>query len=125
MAQDVRQKLVYFLRKHMHILIWGPAREQKRRLVRSIAASLDLRFRDVTLCPATIDEDLVGEVTPTGEYMSGPFREVFQHGGVLYLDDFEKGPPGLTVALTALIDHPSGTGSFPDGSVKRHPVFFV
>jgi hypothetical protein len=81
MSQDTRENLVYCLNRRQHVLIWGPARDQKRTLVRNITQTLGLRFRDVTLCPVTMEEDLMGGLTPNGAYVSGPFQEVFQHGG--------------------------------------------
>ncbi len=101
----------------LNIWLAGPAGTGKTTAAMKVAGSLGLQFRSMgTLSDPT---QLVGYLSPvTGQYVSTPFREVFENGGIILLDEIDGSDPNaLLVANQALAN---SWYNFPDKLVKRH-----
>lgn len=101
----------------LNIWVAGPAGTGKTTAAMRVAGALELQFRSMgTLSDPT---QLVGYLSPvTGQYVSTPFREVFENGGIILLDEIDGSDPNaLLVANQALAN---SWYNFPDKLVKRH-----
>jgi len=101
----------------LNVWVAGPAGTGKTTAAMRVAGALGLQFRSMgTLSDPT---QLVGYLSPvTGQYVSTPFREVFENGGIILLDEIDGSDPNaLLVANQALAN---SWYNFPDKLVKRH-----
>ena len=66
-----------------------------------------------------MQHELMGFIDANGHYHRTPFRDAFEHGGAVCLDELDSWDQCCTLSLNACLAN--GYGSFPDGIVKRHP----
>jgi cobaltochelatase CobS len=101
----------------------GPAGSGKTTAAEQIAEALNLPFYIQGAVSGA--HELVGFVDAHGRYQSTPFRQAFEHGGIIVLDEIDAGDPaGLLVMNAALAN---GHMAFPDQTapVKKHENFRV
>jgi hypothetical protein len=101
----------------LNVWVAGPAGTGKTTAAMNVAETLGLQFRSMgTLSDPT---QLVGYLSPvTGQYISTPFREIFENGGIILLDEIDGSDPNaLLVANQALAN---SVYNFPDKLVRRH-----
>jgi cobaltochelatase CobS len=67
----------------------------------------------------SMQHELMGFIDASGHYHRTPFRDAFENGGEVILDELDSWDQCCTLALNACLAN--GYGSFPDGIVKRHP----
>lgn len=101
--------------------IWlaGPAGGGKTTAAEQLAEALGLPY-DFS---GAIDSPykISGYRTATGEYIDTAFRRMYEHGGVMLLDEVDGGDPRALLELNAALANDSA--SFPDKLVKRHENF--
>lgn len=107
-----------------HLFLTGPAGTGKTTLATQVAEAMGLPLSGLSLTTDTGKHELFGyKNVTTGEYVSMPFRERYEHGGVFLLDEMDNGNSevlgGLNTALA------NGHCDFPDCRVTRHPDFRV
>ena len=99
--------------------IWltGPAGSGKTHAGNMLAESFGLPFHvhGATEMP----HELLGFIDAAGAYHRTPFREGYEHGGVVMLDECDAYGNGALLALNAGLAN--GSIAFPDKVVKRHP----
>jgi cobaltochelatase CobS len=66
-----------------------------------------------------MQHELMGFIDANGHYHRTPFRDAFENGGAVCLDELDSWDQCCTLSLNACLAN--GYGSFPDGIVKRHP----
>jgi len=66
-----------------------------------------------------MQHELMGFIDANGHYHRTPFRDAFENGGTVCLDELDSWDQCCTLSLNACLAN--GYGSFPDGIVKRHP----
>jgi hypothetical protein len=64
---------------------------------------------------------LLGFMNAAGKYVSTPFREAYEHGGIFLLDEMDASSASALAAFNAALAN--GHCPFPDKLVKRHPDF--
>lgn len=101
----------------------GPAGSGKSTVVEQIAKALRLKFYLQNGVTGT--HELTGYKDAHGNYQTTPFRQCFEHGGVILIDEVDTSEAGaLKWINTALAN---GHAGFPDQAepVKRHSQFRI
>jgi len=101
----------------------GPAGSGKTTISGQIAEALGLDFRAISVNAQTSKSDFLGYNDATGKYVSTPFREMYENGGLFLLDEIDAGNPNVLTALNSALDN--GFCSFADKNVNRHVDFKV
>jgi MoxR-like ATPase len=103
------------------ILLVGGAGAGKTTTCHKVADALRLPFRTISVCKQTTLSHLVGFINVSGEYVSTPFREAYEKGGVFLLDEFDAGNENVVLALNSALAN--GLCEFPDKQIERHKDF--
>jgi cobaltochelatase CobS len=101
----------------------GPAGSGKSTLCEQIAKALDLKFHLQNGVSGS--HELTGYMDAHGRYVSTPFRNCYEHGGLILVDEADTSEAGaLKWINTALAN---GHAAFPDRTdpVVRHPNFRI
>jgi cobaltochelatase CobS len=91
-----------------NIMLVGPAGSGKTQLASDVAKALELPFTAVSITAGLPEWHLIGRGTPnlqTGEnvYQSSPVVDLYESGGVILLDEIDKGDPNtMAIMHTAL-----------------------
>lgn len=102
----------------LNVWIAGSAGTGKTTAAENVARALGLPYA----CTGSLVESykLFGFISPgTGNYVTTPFRQMWELGGMFIFDDFDGSDPAMAVELNNALANSSCT--FPDGVVKRHP----
>lgn len=105
--------------------VWltGPAGSGKTMGAEKASEGLGLAFSAVSIGPQTTQAHLFGYMDATGTYRGTQVRERFEHGGLLLIDEIDRGNPGVLTSLNALLAN--NVCAFPDGMIQRHPDFRI
>jgi cobaltochelatase CobS len=113
-----------------NVWLTGPTGSGKTHAARQVAEALSLSLgRELPFYShggMTMEHQLLGFVhIGSGVYQSTDFRQGFEHGGVILLDEVDNYDPAVSLALNAALAN--GHGSFPDvlGGVRRHPDCYI
>lgn len=101
----------------------GPAGSGKSTVGEQIADALDFKFYLQNAVTGT--HELAGYMDANGKYNTTTFRQAFENGGLLFIDEVDTSDPGaLKWANSALAN---GRAMFPDkpDPVNRHARFRV
>ena len=103
----------------------GPAGSGKSTGVGQMANVFDLPMVRYGINPQTTKADFFGyNNMATGAYVSTPARRMYEGGGVLFVDEIDRGLAGMMTVLNTLADEEAVT--FPDGvTCKRHENFIL
>ena len=112
-------KLLRKLQIRKHTIIVGGAGAGKTHATEQAARALGLSFYPMTA--ATFSHELVGYRDASREYARTPFRDGFEHGGIVLIDEADASSADCLLVLNAMLAN--GFGAFPDGRVKAHPDF--
>ncbi len=115
--------LVIALGAGCHVFLVGPAGTGKSTMAQQAAKALGLTFFALSVGPTTPTSKLFGYLDAGGSYHDTPFRRAFEDGGLMLLDEFDNGHPGLLTELNQSLA--LDTCAFADGMVPRHPSFRV
>lgn len=97
----------------------GPAGSGKTTLAEQVAEAMG---RDFYMAAKVQSEfTLLGFMNAAGTYVSTPFREAYEHGGVFLLDEMDASSASALAAFNAALAN--GHCPFPDKLVKRHKDF--
>ena len=105
----------------LNIWLTGPAGSGKTTAGEKIAEALGLSFAAV----GTSDNkyEVTGFTDANGRIVNTVFREKYENGGVLILDEIDGWFPNALLALNAALAN--GYALFPDGMIKRHKDLVV
>lgn len=101
------------------VYLHGPAGSGKSTAACQVAEALGLRYRMIQFGPASQIHEIMGYKDANGNYHSTPFREAWEHGGVILLDEYDASGEVMVAMNGALAN---GLCVFPDSPepVKRH-----
>ena len=99
-----------------NIWIAGPTGSGKTHSCTMLAESLGTSFHIHGATEMT--HELLGFIDANGHYHRTQFREAFELGGVVVLDEVDAWGPAALLALNSMIAN--GIGVFPDKQVTRH-----
>lgn len=103
--------------------LYGPPGTGKSTAAQQVAAVLSLPFSYVSLCPQSSETLLFGFNHAGGGYVETEFYRLYRDGGVFCIDEMDNGNAALLNRLNSLLEN--GHGSFPCGTIKRHPKFVL
>lgn len=112
------QDLAQLVSAGVPVLVVGPAGGGKTEACRSLAKDLGQEFMPLSLGPQTTQASLFGYTDAQGNYVRTPFREAFENGGLILLDEFDRCNERVSVTLNAAIAQ--RYCAFPDGTVHAH-----
>jgi hypothetical protein len=98
------------------VLLVGPTASGKTHAAEQAADALGLPF--YLHGAMSMSHELLGFVDAAGNYHRTPFRDAFENGGVVLLDELDSWDASVTLALNAALAN--GVASFPDGMIRRH-----
>lgn len=113
--------LVQVLQAGLHCYLVGPAGSGKTTLAEQAASALERPFYKQGSIMAKYE--LVGFTDAGGTYHRTAFRDAFEYGGVMLLDEIDNNTPDALVAMNDALAN--GSFTFPDSTqpCKRHPDF--
>jgi cobaltochelatase CobS len=89
------------------------------------ASALGREYGYASLNPQTPESRLLGFIDAGGTYRRTVFRDRFENGGIMCIDEMDNGHPALLNTLNGMIEPGAEYGAFPDGMVRRHPDFVM
>lgn len=113
--------LITMLAARVHVFMVGPPGSGKSKLAGQAADALRLSLYALSLGPTTPTSKVFGFRSAGGEYVRTPFREAYEHGGVMLIDELDNGHPGLVAELNQALANEHG--AFADGMVDAHEDF--
>jgi cobaltochelatase CobS len=111
--------LLISLRAGLHCMLVGPAGSGKTYSAEQAAKALDRRFH--MQGAISYAHELLGYIDAHSRYVRTQFRDAFEHGGLILLDEFDASAAEAALVLNAALAN--GACSFPDGLVSKHADF--
>lgn len=103
----------------LHVYLEGPASSGKTFAAESAAKVLSLPF--FAQGAVTYAHELLGYKDAHGVYQRTQFREAFENGGLILLDEFDASAAEAGLVINAALAN--GFCAFPDGIIPRHENF--
>lgn len=122
-AHKKMPRLIEYLQARENVYIYGPPGSGKSHAVHQAATALGLPFYYISVNPQSAAWRIEGFIDANGKYISVPFRQAYEHGGVFCIDEMDNGNGNLWTSLNSAIEN--GTAAFPDGLVPRSPDFVL
>lgn len=111
--------LLKALECELHVMLVGMASSSKTTSARIAAEALGLDFYHMGA--AASEFKFAGYQDGHGKYHTTPFREAFEHGGEILLDEYDGCVPAATMFIQAALAN--RTCHFPDKIIAQHPRF--
>ncbi len=122
MNHSLFNKVLDIVKTHTPVLLSGPAGTGKTTIALNIAKTLNLDFYMIGFTKQTTVSNILGFLSINGVYLPSQFRQAFEHGGLVLLDEIDAGDPNTLLALNTI---ENGFISFPDKIVHKHPNFYL
>lgn len=106
---------------HLNVWLHGPAGTGKTTAARMAAKALGLDYYSMGALETGFQ--VLGYNDANGKYCTTLFRECFEHGGVICLDEQDSYTPSASLALNGALAN--GHCAFADKIVERHPNCIV
>lgn len=101
---------------HLNVWVYGPAGTGKTTAAKQVANVLNLKF--YTMGALETGYQILGYNDGNGQYVTTHFRECWEHGGVIALDECDSYTPSAALALNGALAN--GFCAFADKLVPRH-----
>lgn len=116
------KKLLTILETEGNAFLVGEAGSGKTSAIFNMAKALDIGFALIPCNEMTDKIDFAGYMDANGKFVAGPAYEVYKNGGILGIDELEKGGGNAMTALNALLAN--NMYQFPNGEVvTKHDKF--
>jgi cobaltochelatase CobS len=115
--------LLEYCALRLNVMLVGPAGSGKSTAAAMVAKALDLPFYLFPMGPAVTDSKLLGYMDANGKVVRTPFRNAYENGGVIILDEMDTANPAALTCLNGALAN--GHVAFPDGMIARHPDLIV
>jgi hypothetical protein len=116
-------KVLVGLNKREALWLVGPAGTGKSTIAEQAAQALGLDFSSRSCSAQTTETAITGYMDATGTYRTTEFRERYEKGGVMLLDEVDNGNPNVLTVLNSALSN--NFMAFPDGMVRRHQDFVL
>lgn len=104
--------------KWLNLYLVGPAGTGKTTIAKNAAKALGIPFASISVGPTTPDSRFFGYMDANGNYVSTPFRDCWENGGIFLVDEVDNGHAGILTTLNMSLSDTEI--AFPNGMVKRH-----
>lgn len=111
--------LLTSLRAGLHCMLVGPAGSGKTYSAEQAAGALGRHF--YMQGAITYAHELLGYIDAHSRYVRTQFRDAFEKGGLILLDEFDASSAEAALVLNAALAN--GACAFPDGLVRKHADF--
>lgn len=101
---------------HLNVWVYGPAGTGKTTAAKQVANVLGLNFH--TMGALETGYQILGYNDGNGQYVTTHFRQCWEHGGVIALDECDSYTPSAALALNGALAN--GFCAFADKLVPRH-----
>lgn len=122
-AHEMLQRAVRKSAQGIHTALVGPAGTGKGKGAQQVAQALGLDFYAKSCSIMDTKSDWLGFIDAGGTYHSTPFRDSYEHGGVMFIDEGDAANPQVFVQINAGLS--DGRMAFPDGMIEQHEDFVV
>lgn len=106
----------------LNVWLYGPAGTGKTTAAKNIANALTLAYKRTfdfrALSKLSTEYQVLGYQDAAGNYVTTHFRQIYEHGGVIILDEIDSWSPNAMTALNGALAN--GYCAFPDKMVTRH-----
>jgi hypothetical protein len=121
-AHQTLPRVMRYAANRKHIWLCGPRGSGKSTAAAQVAKALNLSCHVMT--GATDGTDFTGYIQlHDGSLKRTPFRDAWEHGGVIVLDEFDSYDPAAILVINDAMSN--GKCTFPDGSITKHPDCIV
>lgn len=108
-----------YLVRNRNIWLYGGAGGGKTKAAEQLAEALGLvNFCPISLNPATQPSFILGFISAHGDYIRTTFRDAWERGGLIFLDEVCNASGNFLTTLNAALEHQYL--AFPDGLIQRH-----
>ena len=122
MQHEIFPKLLTLLSMKKHVFLVGPSGSGKTHIAHGLAKALDIPYRYMLVGPETSKSDFFGfRSMANGEYQGTDFYDAYVNGGLILIDELDKGNAGTMCMLNAALDN--GFCAFPCGMKPMHENF--
>lgn len=111
--------LLTSLRAGLHCMLVGPAGSGKTYSAEQAAGALSRQF--YMQGAITYAHELLGYIDAHSRYVRTQFRDAFEKGGLILLDEFDASSAEAALVLNAALAN--GACAFPDGLIRKHADF--
>ena len=126
------ERIVQLASQRIPVMMVGPTGCGKTFLAAKVADALELDFYDQSCSEGVSESIFTGWLLPvakggTFEYVSSPFIECYEYGGVFLLDEIDAADPNLLTFLNKAIANESFMlpQRFEEPLVQKHPDFTI
>ena len=100
-----------------NVMLVGPTGTGKTHAAKQAAEALGLNF--YAQGSMSMAHELLGFIDASGRYHTTQFRQAFEFGGIICLDELDSWDACVTLSLNA--PAANNYGAFPDKMIQRHP----
>lgn len=115
------EMLLKALSHGLHVCLAGPAGTGKSHAAQSAAKALGIPYFLQSFAADQTSDSLIGYKNVRGDYVGTLFRQAYEHGGLVLLDEIDTAQPSVMTCLNAALAN--GHCAFPDAIVEKHPDF--
>lgn len=111
--------LLLCLQQGLNVYLVGGAGTGKTHAAEHAALALETPF--FAQGAVTYAHELLGYIDAHSKYVRTQFREAFEHGGLILLDEFDASSPEAALVVNSALS--SNFCPFPDAKITKHPGF--
>ncbi len=104
-----------------HVMLVGGAGSGKTEGAMMAAKALGKEFELISVGPQTLQSELAGYKTATGDYIKSAVRRAYESGKILIIDEMDAGNPGVFTFLNSTLSN--AAAGYPDGVAERGEGF--
>ena len=113
-------EVLTLVENNISVLLTGEKGTGKTTLAKQIADKLELKFYSMSMTRQTTLSHLLGFMSINGTYVPTLFKEAFENGGLMLLDEIDAADANVLLSINTI---ENGYLSFPTGIINAHPDF--
>jgi MoxR-like ATPase len=121
LTHELFEKVLAAVARQVNVYLPGPPGTGKSHMVEQIAEALQVAFGVTSFSPMSTESKLLGFRNAHGDYVTTVFRQRYEFGGVMLLDELDNANPAIVAVLNGGLAN--NQMEFPDGVIKRHADF--